>query len=322
MENRITKLFGCTVPIIEGGLAYVGNGALAAAVSNGGGFGQVGAGGRTAAGLAEQIQIAASQTSRPFGVNLPLSEHRDPTPVLEVIRAHRDAIHAVTLSAGNPIPYIQPLRDLGLVVATLASTPRQAAKAEAAGADAVICEGTEAGGHNGPAELTTMALIPAVTRMVSIPVIAAGGIANGETAAAAFCLGAEGIQMGTRFVATLECEAHEAYKQLLVTAQGEDTRVMERTLGRITRVLKSPFVDHVLAQEAETPGDIDVLLPLIAGSRNQIAAIAGKVDEGWLNCGQSVGLIDSLMSAADVVEKVYQDAVRILETRLRLFQQP
>jgi NAD(P)H-dependent flavin oxidoreductase YrpB (nitropropane dioxygenase family) len=317
MSNRVTSLLDCTYPVIEGGLAYVGNGLLAAEVSNGGGFGQVGAGGRSAEGFATELQVAVAHSTKAFGVNLPISEHRDPQPILDVIRAYREHIHAVSLSAGNPIPLIQPLRELGFVVLTLASTPRQAMKAERAGAHAVICEGTEAGGHDGPAELTTMALVPAVKRAVSIPVIAAGGIVNGETAAAAFCLGAEGIQMGTRFVATVECEAHVNYKEAVIQAGGEDTRVMERSLGRITRVLNSPFVERVLQQETDTPGDLEVLLPLISGRNNEVAAIQGQLDQGWLNCGQNVGLIKQILPAGQVVREVYEEAVQVLESRLR-----
>lgn len=320
MRNRVTSLLGCTYPIIEGGLAYVGNGLLAAAVSNGGGFGQVGSGGRSPEAFAEEIEIAVQHTKRPFGVNVPISEHRDSTPIFDVIAQYRQQLRAVSLSAGNPIPFITPMKALGLVVLTLASTPRQALKAEHGGADAVICEGTEAGGHDGPTELTTMTLVPAVKQAVSIPVIAAGGIVNGDTAAAAICLGADAVQMGTRFVATVECVAHPHYKEALVRAAGEDTRVMERSLGRITRVLNSPFVERILQQEHAPAADRDELLPLIAGRNNRIAAIEGQLENGWLNCGQNVGLVSGIMPAAEVVQEVYQDVMRVLSERLHQFQ--
>jgi enoyl-[acyl-carrier protein] reductase II len=288
-------------------------------VSQGGGFGQIGSGGRTPEDLEKQIQIAMSLTTEPFGVNIPISEHRDPGAHLAVVEKYARSIRAVSLSAGNPRPFIAPLKSLGLVVMTLASTPEQAKKAESAGADIVICEGYEAGGHNGPAELTTLTLIPLAKRLVSIPVIAAGGIADGHTAAAAFSLGADGVQLGTRFVATAECQAHENYKDLLVKSAATDTVVMERSLGRVTRVLKNSYAQSVIAQEYETPGDIDVLLPMISGKKNAVAALEGRIEEGWMNCGQSVGFIEGVESASVVPERIMREALQVLkETSARL----
>lgn len=318
MENRVCRLLGCKYPVIEGGLAYVGNGLLAAAVSEAGGFGQVGSGGRTAEDFDRQIQLAIQHTNAPFGVNIPISEHRDPKDYFEVVKKHAASIRAVSLSAGNPRPLVGPLKEAGMIVMTLASTPEQARKAEAAGADLVICEGTEAGGHNGPAELTTMVLIPLVSDVVSIPIVAAGGIADGRTAAAAFCLGAEGVQMGTRFVATEECQAHNHYKRALVDARAEDSVVMERSLGHVTRVLRSPFVEQIWEQERQTPGDIETLLPMISGKRNAQAALEGDLDHGWLNCGQSTGFVQDVQPAGVVLRKVVQEtASRLQEIDLR-----
>jgi NAD(P)H-dependent flavin oxidoreductase YrpB (nitropropane dioxygenase family) len=324
VKNRVCEILGCRFPIIQGGLAYVGNGRLAAAVSAGGGFGQVGSGGRSPEDLEAQIRIALAATDAGFGVNVPLSEHRDVSPYFEVIermvRQHPGRIRAVSLSAGNPRPWIPVVRGWGLAVMTLASTPEQAQKAEAAGADIVICEGTEAGGHNGPAELTTFSLIPNVVDAVRIPVVAAGGIADGRTAAAAICLGAEGVQMGTRFVATEECQAHPNYKNLLVASRAQDTVVMERSFGRITRVLRSPFAEAVLRQEAETPGSEAHLLPMISGRMNARAALEGDVEGGWMNAGQSVGLVHDIVPAADVVRRVAAEAARILQQRSAQWQ--
>jgi enoyl-[acyl-carrier protein] reductase II len=314
VNNRVCELLGCTYPVIEGGLAYVGNGRLAAAVSEGGGFGQVGSAGRTPDQFAREIEEALTRTQRPIGVNIPISEHRDPEPVFRIVERYARDLRAVSLSAGNPRPWIPQLKALGLRVMTLASTPEQAQKAEKAGADLVVCEGFEAGGHDGPAELTTLVLLPLVTASVRIPVVAAGGIADGRGAAAAFMLGAEGIQMGTRFVATEECEAHPAYKAALVRAASEDTVVMERSLGHVTRVLKSPFVDRILQQERETPGDIHALLPLISGRNNARAAIEGQMDEGYVNCGMGVGLIHDILPAAEIVRRVMEDALNVLQT--------
>lgn len=314
--NRVCTLLGIRHPIVEGGLAYVGNGWLAAAISQAGGFGQIGSGGRSVEDLDLQIERALSITQKPLGVNVPISEHRNPDAYFQVIEKYARQLKAVSLSAGNPRPFIQPLHDLGLIVMTLASTPAQAIKAQDAGADIVICEGTEAGGHNGPAEMTTLTLIPQVSDVVTIPIIAAGGIGDGRSAAAVMCLGAEGVQMGTRFVATKECQAHEHYKQALLSASGEDTVVMERSFGRVTRVLKSPFVSQILKQEAVTPGSEAHLLPMISGRMNAVAALDGIVSDGWLNCGQSVGLIRDLPSAGEVVHSVMEDLKYCLRTRV------
>ena len=308
MANAVCELLGIQYPIIEGGLAYVGNGALAAAVSEAGGFGQVGCGGRTPSDVAHEIVLAAAKTSRPFGVNIPISEHSDIEPYLTVIEENCQFIQAVSLSAGNPRPYIDRLHAMGLCVLVLVSTPEMAQKAEGAGADAIVCEGCEAGGHDGPQELTTLVLVPQVRDVVKVPVIAAGGIVDGRTAAAAYALGADGVQVGTLFVATRECQAHEAYKERLVAAGSHQTRVMERSLGRVTRVLDSSHVQRVIQAERETPGDVAELLPLISGRCNARAALEGKLDEGYVNCGQGVGLVKSIVPAGDVVRMLARDA--------------
>jgi NAD(P)H-dependent flavin oxidoreductase YrpB (nitropropane dioxygenase family) len=304
VKNRVCELLGCEYPVIEGGLAYVGNGRLAAAVSEGGGFGQIGSGGRTPENLRQEIEVALQTTSQPLGINLPISEHKDISAYIDIILSYAGKIRAVSLSAGNPRPWIALLKEAGFVVMTLTSTPEQAKKVEESGSDLVICEGMEAGGHNGTSELSSMVLVPLVCDAVSIPVVAAGGIVDHRTASAAFALGAEGIQMGTRFVATQECEAHPSYKARLVSAQSTDTRIIERTLGRVTRVLNSPLVQQILQQEKETPGDESRLLSLVSGRMNKVAAIDGQLDKGFLNCGLNVGLIQTVSSAFDVVREV------------------
>ncbi|HJV44536.1 MAG TPA: nitronate monooxygenase [Bacillota bacterium] len=310
-SNRICQLLNIEFPILEGGLAYIGNGALAAAVSNGGGLGVIGSAGRSAEGLADQIRIACELTDKPLGVNLPLSEHRDSSDYVQVILDNKDRIKAISLSAGNPRPLIPVFKEAGFVVMVLTSTVVHSVKAEQAGADLVICEGFEAGGHNGPAELTLFSLIPQVAKAVSIPVVAAGGISDGRGIAAAMLLGADGVQLGTRFIATQECEAHPDYKQLLVEASDDATVVIERSIGRVTRVLKGPFVDKILEIEKTRP-TIEELLPYIRGNNNKIAAIDGHLQEGWLNCGQSVGLIHEIDSAAEVVRKLASESKDIL----------
>lgn len=304
MDQVLTQLLGCRYPIVEGGLAYVGNGQLAGALSKAGAFGQIGCGGRSLDGIYREVEVAvASSGGRPFGINLPLSEHSDREPVVRLIEELSPFLRAVSLSAGNPRPYIDRLKQRGLLVMTLVSTPLQAIKAVDAGADIVVAEGYEAGGHNGPAELTTLTLIPQVAAAVSVPIVAAGGIATGGGIAAALALGAAGAQLGTRFVATVECEAHERYKERLVSAQAEDTCVIERSLGRVTRVLTSPWVEKILEIERDRPS-FEVLRPLVAGERNRIAALMGDTDEGWLNGGQSVGLVQDIKTAEEIVARL------------------
>ncbi len=306
--NRIHELLGCEYPIVEGGLAYVGNGRLAGAVSAAGGFGQIGSAGRTMEQLIEEIDEAERVANgKPFGVNIPISEHSDKEAYVNAILGLAHRIKAVSLSAGNPRPFIERFKAAGLVVMTVVASPDQAKKVAAAGTDIIIAEGYEAGGHNGLQELTTMALIPQVVKAVSIPVIAAGGIANGAGIAAAFALGADGVQIGTRFVATKECQAHDHYKAELVNGKGEDTRVIERSLGRVTRVLNSPFVEKILILERDCPG-WDALAPYVRGENNRRAAIDGNVEDGWLNCGQGVGLIDDIISVEELMARLINEA--------------
>jgi len=309
----LAGLLGCRYPIVEGGLAYVGNGRLAGAVSAAGGFGQVGCAGRTPQEVEEEIDRAVEVAhGAPVGVNLPLSEHADCTPYFQVIVKQSHRLRAVSLSAGNPRPHIAGFHAHQLLVMTVVSTPEQAQKAERAGADVVIAEGYEAGGHNGPSELTTMALVPQVAAAVRVPVVAAGGIATGAGIAAALALGAQGVQLGTRFVATLECQAHSRYKEELVERASADTRVLERSLGRVTRVLQSPHVTRILELEARK-APFEELWPLLRGERNRAAAVEGQIDLGWLNCGQSVGLIHDLPSAAELLARLVAETEAALE---------
>lgn len=299
---ELTTLLGCRYPIIQGGLAYVGNGLLAGAIAQAGGFGQVGSAGRSLAELDEELTVAVAHASgAPIGVNLPLSEHADSEAYVALIEKRARQLRAVSLSAGNPRPYIPRFKAVGLQVLVVVSTPEQAYKAQEAGADVVIAEGYEAGGHNGPAEITTFALVPQVVRSVSLPVVAAGGIATGAGIAAALALGAQGVQLGTRFVATIECQAHDAYKRALVAGKAADTRVIERSVGRVTRVLQSPYVDRILALEKTQPS-WDELYSYVRGERNRVAAIEGVTQDGWLNCGQGVGLIDDVPTVAALMQ--------------------
>ncbi|MGJ9457803.1 NAD(P)H-dependent flavin oxidoreductase [Oceanobacillus sp. CF4.6] len=304
--NKVCEVLEIEFPIIEGGLAYVGNGLLAASVSEGGGFGQIGTAGRTVENFEEEILLAADATNKPFGVNIPISQHTDYTPYLGVISKHKHLIKAVSLGAGNPKELIPVIKDLGLKVLVLTSTAFHSEKAEKLGADIIVCEGYEAGGSNGPSELTTMTLVPLVKRAVSIPVIAAGGIADGKSMAAAMALGADGVQLGTRFVATKECEAHDNFKSAILKSQDVSTEIMTRILKGPIRVLKNEYSEKVHQVEKEN-GTVDVVLPFVRGTYNKLAMLDGEIDNGFMSCGQVSSLIDDIESAEEVVKRIAKE---------------
>ncbi|MFB5188930.1 NAD(P)H-dependent flavin oxidoreductase [Alicyclobacillus fastidiosus] len=311
LNNSLTRILQIRYPIIQGGLAYVANGKLAAAVSNAGGLGQVGAAGRTPEAFREQIRVAKSLTDQPFGVNIPVSRHTDNSPYVQVALEEAANIVSVSLSAGDPRPFVPSLKAAGLKVLLVVATVRQAVRAQEVGADVLICEGFEAGGHDSPLENTVFTLVPQVVQIAEVPVVAAGGVASGRQVAAAFMLGAEGVQMGTRFVATAECEAHPRYKDLLVQAGDDGTVVLERTLGVSTRVLKNDYAAAALDVERADPSGLK-LRPLMTGERNRLAAIDGRTDEGYLYAGQSVGLISSVVPAGEAIEQIVEETRRAL----------
>lgn len=303
MRNRVKDLLDVEFPIIEGGMAFVGDGKLAAAVSNAGGFGQVAASGHGIKGFESQIEIAASLTEKPFGVNVPISRMTLDHPYFKIIHLHKDKIKAVSLGAGDPRPFIAPLKSWGIRVMVVGGTVRHAINAEKYDADLFICEGFEAGGRNSPSELTLFSLIPQVEKAISIPVVAAGGISNGKGVLAAIALGAEGVQIGTRFIASHESPAHNAYKQKLVEAKDVDTIVLERSIGGINRVIKTKLPEEILELE-KTLASFEQLYPYINGLRNRAAAIEGNLEEGWLHSGQSVGLIKSVESVESIINEI------------------
>ncbi|WP_227935166.1 NAD(P)H-dependent flavin oxidoreductase [Alkalihalobacillus deserti] len=315
-ENQITKLLGIRYPIIEGGMAQIGDGNLAAAISNEGGFGQIAISGMSPNKFRQELELAASKTSLPFGVNIPISGHFSYNEYFDVIEENKELISAVSLSSGDPRSYIPFFKNLGLKVMVVVGTVKHARNAEKAGADIVICEGFEAGGRNSPYELTLFSLIPQVRRAVQIPVVAAGGISSGQGMLAALVLGADGVQIGTRFIATKECIAHESYKQLLVDSNDSDTTIMERSIGGVNRVVKSNYVDGVLQLEKQAIS-FQELFPYINGYKNKLGALQGNLEEGWVHAGQSVGLIDSIVSVEELFVQIMQE---LKQSHQSLFQ--
>ncbi len=306
MKTRVTEIFGIRYPIIQGGLAYLAYHELAAAVSNAGGLGQITAATLgTPEKLREEIRKARELTDRPFGVNFAISRFGKDVNYNELLNVViKENVAAVSITGGNPQPVLERLRGTGIRTLVLVSSVRQAQKAEQLGADAVMAVGQEGGGHIGRDDIGTMVLIPRVADSVSIPVIASGGIGDGRGLLAALSLGAEGIEMGTRFIATKECvHAHEKYKEAIVRAKETDTVVIKRTLGAPGRVLKNDFAERILQREREG-ADYEDLKDLISGKANRKYIYEGNENEGYGWAGQVVGLIDTIPAVSDLFDEI------------------
>lgn len=299
MENRITTLFGIRYPVVAGGMVWCSGWRLAAAVSEAGGLGLIGSGSMTPELLREHIRKCRAASSRPFGVNVPLA-YRYAPQLMDVITEER--VPAVFTSAGNPATWTARLHDAGCRVAHVVSSSKFALKSREAGVDAVVAEGFEAGGHNGREETTTMALVPQVRQAVDLPLIAAGGIATGAGMLAAFALGAEGCQLGTRFALSRESSACEAFKRRCVEVQEGGTIL---TLKKVipTRLVRNGFCRTV--EEAESRGaDAEELSALIGRGRPKRGIFEGDLDEGELEIGQIAALIEDLPPAGEILHRL------------------
>lgn len=306
MKTEITKLFEIEYPIIQGGMAWVATAELAAAVSEAGGLGIIGAGGAPASWVKEQIQKVKQKTDKPFGVNLMLM-NPEADQIAELIAEEK--IEVVTTGAGNPEKYMKMWKEAGVKVVPVVASVALAKRMERAGADAVIAEGTESGGHIG--ETTTMVLVPQVVDAVSIPVIAAGGIADGRGVAAAFILGAKAVQMGTIFVAAEESIASDAYKNKIVKAKDIDTKVTGRSTGHPVRVLRNQQSKEYLRLEAEG-ASFEELEKLTLGGLKK-AVVDGDVIHGSVMAGQIAGLVKEIRSCKDIVEGLNAEAESLLK---------
>ncbi|GAD14567.1 2-nitropropane dioxygenase NPD [Geobacillus kaustophilus GBlys] len=307
----MTELLGITYPIIQGGLAYLAYADLAAAVSNAGGLGQI-----TAMSLdgpeqlREEIRKVKEKTDRPFGVNFAIGQHG--RPFAHMLEAALDeGVPVVSVTGGNPAPFFEQLKGTNVKKLVLVAAVRQAVKAEELGADAVMVVGQEGGGHLGKYDTGTFVLIPKVVDSVSIPVIASGGIADGRGLMAALALGAEGIEMGTRFIATKECvHAHPAYKEMILNATENDTVIIKRSLGAPGRVLANAWAEKILEIERQG-GTYDDLKEYISGEANRRFIYEGKVDEGFAWAGQAIGLIHDVPSVAELFARMIEEAEQI-----------
>ena len=307
-QNRINALFGIRYPIVSGGMVWCSGWRLASAVSRAGGLGLIGAGSMHPEVLREHIVKCRAATDKPFGVNVPLLYPEIET-IMKIIVEERVPI--VFTSAGNPKTWTRKLKDEGIKVAHVVSSSKFAAKCEEAEVDAVVAEGFEAGGHNGAEETSTMVLLPHVRRQISIPLIAAGGISTGEAMLAAMALGAEGVQVGTRFAMTAESSASDEFKRLCTELKEGDTMLALKKVGA-TRLIKNHFYDRV--KEAEDRGaSADELRELLGRGRAKKGIFEGDLTEGELEIGQIASLITDIPSAEEVVAKIikeYNDKVR------------
>lgn len=306
MKTEITKLLGIEYPIIQGGMAWVGTNELAAAVSEAGGLGIIGSGGAPASWVKEQIQQVKQKTGKPFGVNVMLM-NPEADAIAQVIVDEK--VPVVTTGAGNPEKYMEMWKAAGVKVIPVVASVALAKRMERTGADAVIAEGTESGGHIG--ETTTMALVPQVVDAVSIPVIAAGGIADGRGIAAAFMLGAKAVQMGTIFVASEESIVSDNYKNKVVKAKDIDTKVTGRSTGHPVRCIRNKQTQEYLRMEAEG-ATLEELEHLTLGGLRK-AVVDGDVVNGSVMAGQIAGLVKEIRNCKDIVEGLNAQAEELLK---------
>ena len=303
---RLDKMLGIKYPFIQGGMANIATGEFAAAVSNAGGLGLIGAGGMNTDMLRENIRKCRTLTDKPFGVNLMLmNPEADAMAELLV----EENVKIVTTGAGSPAKYMEKWKSNRMMVIPVVSSAALAIRMERFGADAVVAEGTESGGHVG--EMTTMTLVPKVVDSVNIPVIAAGGIADGRGIAAAFMLGAKAVQMGTHFVATTECWAHQNYKDMILKAKDIDTKVTGRSTGHPVRALRNQMTKEYLKKEAEGV-PFEELEQMTLGSLRR-AVVDGDVKMGSVMAGQSAGLVKEQMSCQELIRKLVKETDALLK---------
>ncbi len=304
METRATELLGIQSPVIQGAMARIATARLAGAVSEAGGLGIIACGGAPLEWVEEQVSIARSMTDKPVGANVMLMDPNaaDLAKLLTELK-----IDVVTTGAGSPADYMDMWKEAGIKVVPVISSCAQAARMERLGADAVVAEGTESGGHIG--ELTTMTLVPAVCETVSIPVIAAGGIVDGRGMLAAFALGAEGVQCGTRFLTVEECPVADAYKERVLKAKDSDTIVTGRGSGHPARCLKNKFSRKARKLETDMEKNGEEIENLYLGSLRR--AVEGDVDNGSIMAGQVAALVHGRNTAADVINSMVSEAEQL-----------
>lgn len=306
MQTEVTRVLGIEVPVIQGGMAWVAEYHLAAAVSNAGGLGLIGAASAPAEWVRDQIRKAKELTDRPFGVNIMLM-----SPYAEKVAqvVVEEGVKVVTTGAGNPEKYMEMWKKAGVKVIPVVASAALAKRMERCGADAVVAEGCEAGGHIG--ENTTMCLVPQIVEAVKIPVIAAGGIADGRGMAAAFMLGAKGVQMGTHFIVTDECQVHNAYKERILKAKDIDSRVTGRSTGHPVRALRNDMTKKYLELEKQGASFEELEQLTLGGLRK--AVLDGDVKDGSVMAGQIAGLVKERMSCKELIHRLVTETDALMK---------
>lgn len=302
MANKVTELFGIKYPIIQAGMVWCSGWRLASAVANAGGLGIIGAGSMYPEVLREHIRKCKAATTNAFAVNVPLL-YPNVQEIMQIIAD--EGVRIVFTSAGNPAVWTSFLKNKGITVVHVIANTKFALKAEASGADAVVAEGFEAGGHNGREETTTMCLIPIVRNVVKIPVIAAGGIGSGGAILAAMALGADGVQIGSAFAVSEESSAHPRFKDKIIQAAEGDTRLSMKKLMPV-RLLKNEFADAVAQAEAEG-ADAETLQRILGRARAKLGMFEGNVEQGELEIGQVSAMLREIRPAAEILEKLWQE---------------
>ena len=306
-ENRICNLLGIEYPIFQGGMAWVADASLAPAVSQAGGLGLISSVNAGTEAVRNEIRKCRELTDKPFGVNIMLQAPNADEIAAMVVE---EGVKILTTGAGSPVRYMQMWKDAGIKVIPVVASVALALKMEAAGADAVVAEGAESGGHVG--ELHTMALVPQVVDALNIPVIAAGGICDGRGAAAAFMLGAEAVQVGTRFLAAEECNVHEVYKEKVIKATDISTIVTGKSLGHPVRSLKTPFSKTFARMESDPSVSKDEILAFGSGALRK--AVQEGASDGSYMAGECAGMVKKIEPAQDIVEDIILGAYRIIES--------
>jgi enoyl-[acyl-carrier protein] reductase II len=314
MGNRITELFGIRYPVIQGGMVWCSGWRLASAVSNAGGLGLIGSGSMNPDVLREHIRKCRDATHKPFGVNIPLLYPR----IDELIKVvAEEKVPIVFTSAGSPAKYTGWFKERGILVAHVVANVRFALKSQESGVDAIVAEGFEAGGHNGREETTTMTLIPLIRQNINLPLIAAGGIASGRSMLAAFALGAEGVQIGTRFALSEESSAHRAFKEHVIKSGDGDTMLSLKKLAPV-RMMKNRFWEQVRELE-ETGASSDQLAEILGKGRAKLGIFEGDLDEGELEIGQVAALLRDVQPVSSIMEEIileYNQTADLLNLKL------
>lgn len=313
MKTAITELLNIQYPIFQGGMAWVAEHTLAAAVSNAGGLGIIASGGAPCDYVREEVRKTKALTDKPFGVNIMLMNPEADAIAHMVIE---EGVKVVTTGAGNPEKFFPVWKEAGIKILPVVASVGLARRMEKYGADALIAEGCESGGHIG--EMTTMALVPQVVQAVNVPVVAAGGIGDGHGVAAAFMLGAEGVQVGTRFLLADETQIHENYKEKVLKAKDIDSQVTGRSTGHPIRVLRNPMTRKYLKMEAEG-ATLEELEVMTLGSLRR-AVVEGDVKEGSLMAGQIAGLLNKRQTCKEIIKEMMTEAVDVMEEAARRFQ--